>query len=441
MGVLSRLGRLALIGTALSPMALSAQQYRLVPQDIAPKQEYDFGLEAKDFNAPPQLDEYIPMAEDIGRKSANETAKIIEHVGNEMGIDAKEADTAEALAAAPGIAKLPDGMRASILVTANLGENTLADMLDRYRLRKDVRFVFRGVPEGMTIPQFGLWLSQLASLTGADQSTAPNDMNIILDPQLFSLTGAQFAPTVVLEDLNAPREEGNEHGLDLGRIIASAEGFSDPDWLYEQHQKGRAEGLTNPNVVEITEEDLRVRAQREAEQVASRLTRDPDVLKQRFWERTASELRMMPVTPAAEDRQRQLHFMFRAAEPIKDHQGKTLAYAGEVFQPKDVLPFDRRIFVVNPNRASELAFIETALTEPRQGVNRALIIATELPATSAGQDPWDGLQALVSRFGMQVFMLNDQFRENFKIEHTPTEIFPEKVGETVEVISKEVSIK
>lgn len=381
------------------------------------------------------------MAEEIGRQAGIETARTIRKVGEEMGIDTSEPDTAEALAAAPGIAKLPEGIRASILVTANLGENTLSDLLHRYRLRKDVRFVFRGVPDGMTIPEFGLWLSDLAALTEADRGSAPADMNIILDPELFMLTGAELAPTIVLEDLTRPAPDGTDPGLDLGRIIARAEGFSDPDWLYERHLADNAKDLTNPNVVEITEENLMSRAMREAEAVASRLTRDPEILKERFWSRTASELSAMPLTPASEARKRELHFMFRASEDITDHEGRVLAHAGEVFRPGDVLPFDRRIFVIDPNRAGELQFVEEELNSPRQGVNRTLVIATALPATAPGIDPWQGLQDLVSRFGMQVFLLNDQFRDNFQIEHTPTEIYPQEEEGRVLVLSREVAIR
>lgn len=441
MVLLKSLGRAALLASALSPLALSAQQIRLTPEDLAPTREHDFDLKAREFTAPAQLEEFRSLAAEIGQKAASETGKTLRKVANDLGVDADEAETAETLAAAPGIARLPDGIRASILVSANLGESTLAEMLDRYRLRKDVRFVFRGIPEGMTVPQFGLWLSKLTSLTGADRMAAPADMNIILDPELFALTGAQLAPTIILEDLNQAREEGQSDGIDLGRIIARAEGFSDPDWLHEQYLKGSTDDLTNPNVVEITEEDLRVRAEREARQVAARLTRDPDVLKNRFWDRTARDLDAMPVTPAAADRKRQLHFMFRTAEAIKDHEGKVLAHAGEVFQPKDVAPFDRRIFVVNPNRPEELAFVEEALRAPRPHVARALIIATELPGTMPGQDPWQGLQAMVTRFGMQVFLLNDQFRQSFQVQHTPTEIYPETLAGSVEVISQEVALK
>lgn len=441
MVVLSVLGRLAAATCLIFPLASSAQEVRLTPEDIAPTQGYDFDLGAGEFTAPAQLEEFRSLAAEIGQEAAAEAGKTLRKIADDLGVETAPPETAETLAAAPGVARLPDGIRASILVSANLGENTLAGMLDRYRLRKDVRFVFRGIPEGMTVPQFGLWLSKLTFLTEADRTAAPADMNIILDPELFALTGAELAPTIILEDLNDPREGGQGEGIDLGRIIARAEGFSDPDWLHAQYLKGNAEGLTNPNVVEITEEDLRVRAEREARQVAARLTRDPEVLKERFWDRTARDLKAMPVTPAAANRKRQLHFMFRTAEPIKDHRGKILAHAGEVFQPKDVAPFDRRIFVVNPNRPEELAFVEEALRAPRPGVTRALIIATELPDRVPGQDPWQGLQAMVTRFGMQVFLLNDQFRENFQVQHTPTEIYPETLGGSVEVISQEVALE
>ena len=260
-----------------------------------------------------------------------------------------------------------------------------------------------------------------------------------LDPELFERAGATLAPTLLLEDLNKPSDLGEPSDLDAGLIVARAEGLTDPDWLYDQMKKGQPD-QRSPNVVEIEEEDLRARAAREAEQVAQRLSRDADTLKDRFWKRTGDDLEGMAITPASADRTRQLHFMFKTSQPITDQDGRVLAHAGEVFQPSDVLPFDRRIFVFNPNDPDELQFVEDAFKAPRPNVNRTLLILTELPTVGPNQQPWYGLQAIVDRFGIQAFLLNDQFRNAFKIEVTPTEIYPIATNGTESVISAEYSL-
>lgn len=430
MGLLTKMS----IPLLLVILPASANTQTVTVEDITPKQEYQFDLPSGSTMANPAgMERFREMAAEIGRESAETTMREMARISKELGIEQNEPNTAEALAAAPGEALLPQGHRATILVSASLGENTLKDMLARFQMRKDVRLAFRGVPAHMTVPEFAYWLSQLTENNG----NPIQDLNIVIDPEIFDLVGATMAPTTVIENLN---ETGLSSDLDLGRVIARGEGSSDPDWQHDQFLKGEAD-TRNPNVVEIEEEDLRIRAQREASQVASKLTTDPDELKGRYWDRIGHETHMLMIRPAGVDRTRQLHFMFRTDADIKDNNGSVIAYAGEVFQPKDVQPFDRRIFVLNPNIEAEVEHLEEAMATPRTGVARTMIIVTELPKTKPGQEPWDGLQALIDRFKVQVFVLNDHFKTSFKIEHTPTEIYPETLGGHVEVMSYEKALK
>jgi len=413
----------------------SAQEYPIKRDDLLPRQSYEFDLPTGDVLANPRrLQEFSKMAEEIGRTSTDMVMKDLKERGLEMGVLPPDTTPAEALAAAEGTALLPDGYRVTILVSRAMGEGALTDLMDLYRYRKDVRFAFRGVPDDTSVPEFAFWLKGLLDPDG----TGVSDLNINLDPELFELAGAELAPTMLLEDLNAT--DGQLGGKDVGKIVARATGFTDPDWLYNQMLKGRTDEKSS-NVVLIEEEDLRVRAEREAGAVASRLTRDPEVLHRRYWDRIGTGLDRMRVTPATVERRRTLHFMFRADAPIKDNNGNVLALAGEVFQPKDVLPFDRRIFVFNPNIESEVLFVEEQLKTNRQGVAKVMLIVTEIPQTQPGQHPWDGLQAVIDRFGVQVFVLNDHFRKSFSVELSPTEIFPEEINGSVEVISMEYALK
>ena len=433
MGVLIRTSAMILLLTA---QGLPAQEIPLAREDVTPRREYSFDL-PKEALLPGdgRMDQYRDMAEEIGRAANAETMRELREKGLEIGVLPDGQTAAEALAAAPGHARLPEGMRASILISRAMGEGAITDLLEAYRLRKDVRFVFRGVPAGMSVPEFAFWLKELV----APGEERIEDLNITIDPELFAAAGVLFAPTVLLEDLNAP-DAGRLPGLDIGVIVARAEGSADPDWVYSRMLKG-ATDERRPNVVEIEEEDLRLRAEREAARVAASLTRDADVIKERYWHRTGQDLRRMNIPPATSNRRRQLHFLFRATEPITDHQGKILAFAGEVFQPKDVLPFDRRIFVFNPNIGAEIDFVEGRMQERRPGVLRTMLLVTELPHTGPGEEPWDGLQALVDRFGIQVFLLNEQMRTAFGIEASPTEIFPERGAGTTEVFNEEFALR
>ena len=431
-----RFARLTLAGVLCAPMALHAQTYTLRSQDVLPSQSYDFQLPSGEvLGNPARMEEYRAIAEDIARKSTDMVMKDLRERGMEMGVLPEGQTPAEALSASPGIAKLPDGYRVTILVSSSMGEGALQDLIGKYRGRKDVRLAFRGVPDGMSVPEFALWLQELLSADG--EAITDLNININLDPELFDIASAELAPTMILEDLNA---EGITPGKDAGRVVARAVGFSDADWLHERMIAGSTDER-GPNAVAIVEEDLRVRAEREASAVMSRMTRDPEVLRKRYWDRLQADLQRNPIVPASVDRIRTLHFMFRTEAPIKDHAGKVIAHAGEVFQPKDVQAFDRRILVFNPNDPSEVAFVETALSQPREGVNRTMLIVSQIPRTATGAEPWQGIQELVDRFGMHVFVLNDHFRSSFKIEVTPTEIHPAVINGAVEVISQEMALK
>lgn len=432
MGMVSLKAAMAALALSSAPLALQAQDYRLNPQDLLPQSNYEFDLPSgAELANPKGMEAFNKMAEEIRHSSTSIVMKDLQERGIALGILPEGQSPAEALASAAGEAKLPTGYRVTIFVSRAMGEGALTDLMYLHRNRKDVRFVFRGVPDGMSVPQFGWWLKELLQPEG----DLIQDLNINLDPELFDLAGAEMAPTMILENLNVI-DHAASNGKDVGKIVARAVGYNDPDWLYESMQKGRTDERSS-NAVPIEEEDLRIRAEREASAVASRFTRDPEVLKNRFWDRQASTLKRMPVQPAAADRRRVLHFMFRAENEIRDNDGKILAFAGEVFQPNDVLPFDRRIFVFNPNIKREVDFVEAELKTIRNGVSRVMLLVTEVPQTAPGQQPWDGLQALIDRFGVQVFLLNDHFRSSFSIEATPTEIFPEPIGSRVEVISEE----
>ena len=436
MGLLTRIGIAITCATIYGTCAAFAQEYPLTRQDITPNTTYDFLLPSGEALAHPEgIDEFLPMARELARQSTYETMKALRERGIELGVLPAEMTPAEALTSVPGFAQLPDGIRASILVTSAMGEGSIKALMDKYRSRKDVRFLFRGIPDTMSVPEFGFWLKQLI----APDSQEIDDLNIIIDPELFELAGVTLAPTLLLEDLNAP-DPDRPLDMDVGVIVARSEGFPDPDWVYEQMKKGRTNNK-GPNVVEISEEELRSRAWREADEVAQRLTKDGDVIKRRYWDRTAREMTALGVTPVKADRERILHFMFQTNDPIKDHEGTILAHAGEVFRPNDVLPFDRRVFVFNPNSADELKFVEEALKEPRPDVSRTLLVLSEMPLTQPGQEPWDGIQHVINRFGIHVFLLNSQFQSAFQIEFTPTEIFPRKSLTSIDVISMEHALR
>jgi hypothetical protein len=214
-----------------------------------------------------------------------------------------------------------------------------------------------------------------------------------------------------------------QHGSEQGTILARAVGFHDTEWFYEQFASGETE-LSSTNTKAITEEDLRVRAAREASQVNERLGSSAEERIGRYWQGQRDTLSGMGITPATVDERRELFFNFVAERDITDAHGRVLAYQGEVISATDVAPFDRRMIVYDPEREQEVKFVEELLQKPEEGVTTTVLVASRLPSKIVGQEPWAGLQEQVTRFQRKVFLLNPAMQDSFKIRHTPTVVRP-----------------
>ena len=322
---------------------------------------------------------------------------------------------------------LPEPYRVTIMVSQSMGDDALEALAVRLKGRSDVRLAFRGVPAGMSVPQFAFWLSSLQGEPGEASIEA------VIDPDIFEATGTTLVPTMVLEDMSAPAPSRD---ADTGEIVATAVGFHDPDWLHERFLAGDT-APSSRNVYEVSEEDLRERARRDAQAVMARLGADNEARVARYWSDTARKLDRAGLTPATADSIRPLAFIFRAEEAIRDAQGAVLAYPGEIYDARDVRPFDRRLVVFDPNRPAELDFVRQTLAREEAGVTRTVLVATALPGTAPDAQPWDGLQALVTEFEQKVFLLNPQMQRAFQIRHTPTIVRPRpEEGDVVAVETK-----
>lgn len=399
----------------------------------SPGDDPGFSLPTRDeMIRPPGYDRFLDMATEIARKSATEQEEATREAARAMGLqptDHPDPERTEDSAASWGSGRLPQGFRVTVMISAALGDRDLKALFETYAGRPDVRFAFRGVPANMTVPDFALWLQSLFENRSMMETT-----NIVLDPELFKATDTQLAPTILLEDMTGKGSVSDES--DTGLIVASATGFSNPDWIYDRYRHGETH-YPSADAVLVTEEDLRERAQREAAAKLSALTVDPDVLMSRYWQRLGRDLDRAPVTPAKQKRERIIHSSFSPQQPIRDHDGKLLAYPGEVFDPSTVLPFDRQILVFDPTRPAELQFVADRLSAPPEGVSRQVLIITRIPETAGAEPPWQGIQLLVERYRLPVYVLTTDFRTAFGIEHTPTEIAPSRLSNRVQVLAVE----
>lgn len=391
----------------------------------------------EEMTQPPGYDRFLQMADEIARQSAKEHEASALEAAKQLDVlplDDEAESNVDLASDAPswGASRLPQGYRVTIMVSAALGDRALKALFETYAGRPDVRFAFRGVPADMTVPDFAVWLQSLF-----ENPTLMEMTQIVIDPDLFRATDASLAPTIVLEDLGAASSVDEDS--DTGRILATATGFSNPDWIYDRYLRGETQ-YPNADAVLVTEEDLRDRAEREAAAKLATLTTDPDVLVDRYWNRLSKDLGRAPVTPANIKRERQIHASFVPKEAIRDNDGRILAYPGEVFNPSTILPFDRQVLVFDPSRPGELDFVTSRLASPPEAVTRQVLIVTRIPDVANGEPVWFGLQRLVDRFHLPVYVLTADFRRAFGIEHTPSEISPRRDGQNLQVIVTETVI-
>lgn len=434
MGMVMRSG--LLMALVLVPVASSAQNltgldYRSL---TVPGDEPGFALPSREqMTRPPGYDRFLDMADEIARQSSGQQERTMRDVAEALHLaptgDMTGQDTGPEAAPAIVARRLPEGFRATIMLTAAMGERELKALFATLGGRPDLRFAFRGVPAAMNVPDFAVWLQSLFDDPAMLEAT-----NIVLDPELFAQTDTRLAPTILLEDMTGRTAAMADS--DTGRIVASATGFSNPDWLHDSYRRGQT-SFPSADAVLVEEEDLRQRAEREAAAKLASLTTDPDVLMARYWQRLGRDMDGSRVTPAAQARERWLHSTFIPEEPIRDHTGRVLAWPGEIFDPSTVLPFDRQILVFDPTREGELDFVAARLADAPSGISRQVLIVARLPAVSPGAAPWQGLQDLVTRFGLPVYVLTADFRQRFGIEHTPTEIRPLREGARTRVLVSE----
>lgn len=365
-------------------------------------------------------------AAEIARDSAGRTLDVLTDLARQQDQQGKQAES-EAATPPQQPRRLPEDRRATVLVSAAMGEGELKRLFAAYAGRPDVRFAFRGVPPGSTVPDFAYWLQQLLP--------APDAADVTIDPEIFALAATTVAPTTVIEDLTS--SPAADLGSDMGKIVVAAQGHADPDWIWSQVAAGQT-GLNRPTGLTITEEDLRVRAEREFAVKMAGLTRDPAVLIGRFWDRQSAELNAAALPPATLSNVRPLEFAFVAPEDITDADGRVLAFKGERFEPADVLPFDRQMLVIDPTDPQQVEWAARRLKASREGVTVRMVVLTRVPPpAAAGADPWSGIEALIQRFGVKVFLINPNLRAGFDLRVTPTEIFPRRDGPRTAVLAAE----
>jgi len=293
----------------------------------------------------------------------------------------------------------PPPERSLIFIT--LGAEPEQDIEKNRRLLHDLQaaapeavVAVRGLPAGMkTIEQFMGYLRRLSQ----DAKLPP----LRLDPTLFRKYGVSVAPTLILER--------------QGEKVAEVRGLASPDWLRRQVAAGRQGDLgqmgpTSP----IAERDL-------IEELQERLWAvDWEKKKQEAYARYWRRLRFVDLPEAREERRYTVEVKYTVPHDVVLPDGTVAARQGQVFDLFQVVKPTFVLLVFDGARAGQVAWAKEAAKQ-YQGKLRVKFLATTLPDRDNG---WQALEKLERELQGPVYLLNEQIRDRFQLQHVPAVVQP-----------------
>ena len=104
---------------------------------------------------------------------------------------------------------------------------------------------------------------------------------------------------------------------------------------------------------------------------------------------------------------------------IKDFAGHPIRKAGDRVNPLEIQPFTLTLLVFDPLSDDELQRVKRFLSRNRMaGKPAPVLIATRIDKEKG----WDSYKSLTDLFDQHLFVLNDEVKNTFEIEATPTVI-------------------
>ena len=280
-----------------------------------------------------------------------------------------------------------EGEWVDILVSRSLAGDLLETIKGLDGSKIQVRFVFRGIEEGQKITDaftdYGKWTKGLESPPGA-----------VLDPTIFRDQGVTSVPHMIF------RRDGE--------VVASVTGLSNPQWLVDAVERGETGHLgTRGPVQEISERDLIAVMQERAAALDMEEKKKETI--RTYWERAD----FISLTPAPDESRRLIDPSIVVPDGLRDANGKEILPPGSVINPLDMLPFNMRLVIFNPNRKAEMEWVGSLEKAP--GLN-TIYMATELDRESG----WDHLEEVESGLDSAVYLLTPDVSTRFELRHTPS---------------------
>lgn len=300
---------------------------------------------------------------------------------------------------------LGSGNRTLIYVSWSMGADAIKDILTELDGQPGVGIVFRGIPDGMSMPDAML---KMQGLTQQTQSS----VSVLLDPTAFQRHGIEVVPSIAIE---TPDE----------KLLLKAEGLSSPRYLEDAAAEGKRGDLgVHGPTQEIAERDL-------IELAKERMAKlDMEAMKKRALERFWTQHPGYPLPPVSEPSQRTVDPSVIIPEDIRAPNGTLIQKAGSI-NPLDIMPFDQKLVVIDPTQPWQVALAKREYAD-NEGLTVS-VMATQIPPSSG----WDLFNSVQDEFGGPLFLLPPDMAERFQIQRAPSIVTADKKNFIVREISRE----
>jgi conjugal transfer pilus assembly protein TraW len=275
-----------------------------------------------------------------------------------------------------------------VYLSLSLGEKAVTRLIDRIGKVPNATILFRGIPEGETVP---MAMRRIARLS---EGMEPRP-RVVIDPKRFRENAVTVVPTVVVKQQT--------------RVVLKLAGATDLGYLADVWNRGIRGNQGNVGPVEIiTEPDLVEQIKKRFEGIdwSERVARAPS----RYWAR--QHFHNLP--GATVYRERLVDPTVYVAQDHRGAEGKVFARAGQPINPLLVRSMDFTLLVFNPTNEKEIQQVERWM----RSVNgkRPILLATQFPSNYT----FTKLKELDERLRAAVFPITRQQIERFGIRHTPS---------------------
>lgn len=323
------------------------------------------------------------MQSKLSRHYMKETEELIPKLMN------KDAIRPESYAG-PG-KMVPEDHRMEVFISMSMPKRELREIFLEAAGNPSVRILYRGVPEGMSIPQaLRLIKEQIGDLE------SPPDIRI--DPKAFREHGVQYVPQIILYERTEEGERVASHVKGISNLSTAV------DVMLDQGETPRTRGP----VVRVKEPDL-------IEYMAKKLQNmDFAAMKRESVNNYWNKVRFYQLEEATSERIRRLDPTVTVSQPIVDHNGRTLIQANKKFNPLQMRKFTHRMIVFDGTDPAQ-AQMAAQLAETTPAHLKPMLITTSLDREKG----WYALKSLEEQMDRTVFLLTPDIISRWKLEKVP----------------------